>query len=66
MWRYFAGGGAMLLLIVAGFFLWQGIAQRDETAPSRKRPSRPRPPTTMKARRAGRAAPAAIRRRAHA
>lgn len=31
MWRYIAGGSATLLLIVAGFFLWQGIAQRDES-----------------------------------
>lgn len=31
MWRYFAGGGATFLLIVAGFFLWQGIAQRDSS-----------------------------------
>ena len=30
MWRYIAGGSATLLLIVAGFFLWQGIAQREE------------------------------------
>ena len=29
MWRYIAGGAATLLLIVAGFFLWQGAAQRD-------------------------------------
>jgi hypothetical protein len=31
MWRYLAGGGATLLLIVASFFLWQGIAQRDDS-----------------------------------
>ena len=30
MWRYLAGGSAVLLLIVAGFFIWQGVAQRDE------------------------------------
>jgi hypothetical protein len=29
MWRYLAGGSAVLLLVVAGFFIWQGVAQRD-------------------------------------
>jgi EF hand len=32
MWRYIVGGSATLLLIVAGFFIWQGIAQREDSA----------------------------------
>ena len=32
MLRYFAGVGSALLLVAAGFFIWQGIAQDDEPA----------------------------------
>ena len=30
MLRFFAGVGSALLLVLAGFFIWQGIAQEDE------------------------------------
>ena len=33
MWRYLAGAGSALLLILAGFFIWQGIAQDDDEDP---------------------------------
>jgi len=32
MLRFFAGVGSALLLIAAGFFIWQGIAQGDDQA----------------------------------
>ena len=32
MLRYFAGVGSALLLVLAGFFIWKGIAQDDEQA----------------------------------
>jgi hypothetical protein len=31
MWRYFAGAGSALLLVLGGFFIWKGIAQREDT-----------------------------------
>lgn len=32
MLRFFAGVGSALLLVLAGFFIWKGIAQRDDSA----------------------------------
>ena len=32
MLRFIAGVGSALLLVLAGFFVWQGVAQEDETA----------------------------------
>jgi hypothetical protein len=33
MSRFFAGAGSALLLVLAGFFAWKSIAQRDDDAP---------------------------------
>lgn len=41
MWRYLAGGSATFLLIVAGFFIWQGMAQRDDAAAVPDAPDQP-------------------------
>jgi hypothetical protein len=54
MWRFFAGLGSALLLVTAGFFIWKGAAQGDDTnsipeapadsagaAPTRGRPGLP-------------------------
>ncbi len=34
MLRFAAGAGAALLLVLGGFFIWQGAAQRDSTMPA--------------------------------
>jgi EF hand domain-containing protein len=31
MWRYFAGLGSALLLVTAGFFIWKGTAQSEDS-----------------------------------
>jgi len=33
MWRFLAGVGSAMLLIGAGFFIWTGMAQEDESLP---------------------------------
>jgi hypothetical protein len=33
MWRFFAGLGSALLLVTAGFFIWKGTAQSEDTNP---------------------------------
>ena len=30
MWRFLAGGGAMLLMMTAGMFIWTGMAQDED------------------------------------
>jgi hypothetical protein len=33
MWRFFAGLGSALLLVTAGFFIWKGTAQSENSNP---------------------------------
>lgn len=33
MWRFFAGLGSALLLVTAGFFIWKGTAQSEDSSP---------------------------------